>query len=304
MTALCGRARLPVNTLDREAGDVIEARVTLGPDALVLCAGTIPRAPFAERIAAARAGGFDGVSLRLGDYARARAAGLSDTDLRALLDGEGIAVAELEALAAWRPGVAPVRPGHGMIEVFDVAAAVGARSVSVVEGPGTPLPVDDAAEWFATVCDRAAAGGLLVQIEPWPGSGLDLATALAVVVAAGRPNGGLLVDTWHLARTEGGDAPLRNVPGAYITGVQVSDSPAVARPEPDYLEAALARRLVPGEGALDLIGFLRQLATIGCRAPLGAEVWSAALASEPAAAVARRVGDAMRALLLARDALS
>jgi len=84
----------------------------------------------------------------------------------------------------------------------------------------------------------------------------------------------------------------------------MSDSPPVVRPESDYLEAALTRRLVPGEGALDLIGFVRRLAARGCRAPLGAEVWSTALASEPPTAVARRVGDAMRALLRARDALS
>jgi hypothetical protein len=53
-------------------------------DSLVLCAGTIPRASFRERVAAARAGGFDGISLRLGDYARARAEGLSDADIRAM----------------------------------------------------------------------------------------------------------------------------------------------------------------------------------------------------------------------------
>ena len=304
MAALCDRVRPAVNTLDRGAGGVIEAPVTLGPDALVLCAGTIPLASFSERIAAARAGGFDGVSLRLGDYARARRAGLSDADLRACLDGEGIAVAEIEALAAWRPGIVPARPGHGIAEVLDVAGAVGARSVSVVEGAGAPLPVDDAAEWFSTLCDRAAAGGLLVHIEPWPGSGLDLATAAAVVAAAHRPNGGLLIDTWHLARTDGGEASLQSIPGARITGLQMSDSPPVVRPESDYLEAALTRRLVPGEGALDLIGFVRRLAARGCRAPLGAEVWSTALASEPPTAVARRVGDAMRALLRARDALS
>src|SRR5262245_38008245 len=130
--------------------------MTLGPDALVLCAGTIPRASFGERIAAARAGGFDGISLRLGDYGRARAGGLSDAEIRRMLDGEGVAVAELEALAAWRPDAAPARPGRSVTEVLDVAAAIGARSVSVVEGPGPGLPIDQAAAAFAALCDRAA----------------------------------------------------------------------------------------------------------------------------------------------------
>ena len=59
-----------------------------------------------------------------------------------------------------------------------------ARSVSVVEGPGVPLPVDGAAEAFAALCDRAAERGLLVHVEFWPGSALDLVTAAAVVASA------------------------------------------------------------------------------------------------------------------------
>jgi sugar phosphate isomerase/epimerase len=268
-------------------------------DSIVLCAGTIPRATFRERVAAARGGGFDGVSLRLGDHARARAEGLSDAELRALLAGEGLAVAELEALTAWRPGITPARPEHAEPHVLAVAEAVGARSISVVEGPGASLPVDVAAEAFAALCDRAAARGLLVHIEFWPGSGLDLATAASVVATADRPNGGLLVDTWHLARTRDAAALLETVPGIRIGALQVSDSPAVEEPEADYLAAALTRRLLPGEGALDLIALVRLLDTRGCDAPMGAEVCSERLAAEPPELVARRVGSAMRTLLTA-----
>lgn len=268
-------------------------------DSIVLCAGTIPRASFRERVAAASAGGFDGVSLRLRDYTRARADGLSDADMRALLAGEGMAVAEVEALTAWRPGTTPSRPAYAAARVLEIAEALRARSISVVEGPGAPLPVHAAAEAFAALCDGAAALGLLVGIEFWPGSGLDLRAALAVVAAADRPNGGLLVDTWHLARTQDGTALLRDIPGARIVAVQISDSPPVEDPEPDYLAAALTRRLMPGEGALDLVGFLRLLDERASSAPIGVEVCSERLAAEPAATVARRAGDAVRHLLAA-----
>jgi sugar phosphate isomerase/epimerase len=267
--------------------------------ALVLCAGTIPRATFRERVAAARAGGFDGISLRLGDYARARAEGLSDDEMRALLAAEGVAVGEIEALTAWRPGATPARPEHAEPRVLAIAEALHARSISVVEGPGAPLPVDAAAEAFAALCDRAAARGLLVHVEFWPGSALDLATAAAVIAAADRPNGGLLVDTWHLARTRGGTALLEGISGARIGAVQISDSPRVEEPEPDYLAAALNRRLVPGEGSLDLVAFLRLLQAGGSPAPIGVEICSARLAAEPPETVARRAGDAIRALLSA-----
>src|SRR5262249_36352061 len=159
----------------------------------------------------------------------------------------------------WRPGIAPSRPEHAAPRVLEIAAALGARSISVVEGPGAPLPMDVGAEAFAALCDRASACGLLVHIEFWPGSALDLATASAVVAAAARPNGGLLVDTWHLARTRDGASLLETIPGARIGAVQISDSPRVEEPEPDYLDAALTRRLLPGEGTLDLVGFVRLL---------------------------------------------
>jgi sugar phosphate isomerase/epimerase len=268
-------------------------------DSLVLCAGTIPHASFRERVAAARAGRFDGVSLRLRDHARARADGLSDIEMRALLADGGVAVAEIEALTAWRPGLTPARPEHAESHVLAVAEAMGARSVSVVEGPGAPLPVDGAAEAFAALCDRAAERGLLVHIEFWPGSGLDLVTAAVVVASANRPNGGLLVDTWHLARSPGGMELLGGIPGDRIMALQVSDSAPVEEPEADYLAAGLTRRLMPGEGALDLVGFVRLLDVRGCCAPIGVEVCSERLAAEPPGIVARRAGDAIRAVLAA-----
>jgi sugar phosphate isomerase/epimerase len=159
-----------------------------------------------------------------------------------------------------------------------------------------------AAAAFAALCDRAAEHGLLVHVEFWPGSALDLATAAAVVEAAGRPNGGLLVDTWHLARTPDGDDLLGSVPGERLLAVQLSDSPRVAGPEPEYLRAAMHDRLLPGEGALDLVGVIRRLDALGCGAPLGIEVWSDGLASLPPAVAARRAGDALRAVVHAARA--
>lgn len=270
-----------------------------GDRALILCAGTIPRASWRERIDAARAGGFDGVSLRVGDLARARAEGWSDADARRSLDDAGLHVSEIEALTAWRPGAAVGRKTPSEAEVFAVAVATGARAVTVVEGPGAPLALDTAAESFGGLCDRAAAHGLQVAVEFWPGSGLDFATAAAVVAAAARPNGGLLVDCWHLARTAGGETLLRELPGTIITAVQVSDSARVIAPEPDYLRVAMTERLMPGDGALDLVGFLRSLDASGSAAPIGVEICSDALAVSSARELAQRAGESVRAVVRA-----
>jgi sugar phosphate isomerase/epimerase len=112
----------------------------------------------------------------------------------------------------------------------------------------------------------------------------------------------LTVDSWHLARTAGGDALLRTLPGKAIVALQLCDSPAVSEPEADYMAATMTQRLIPGDGALDLVGFLRALDDAGCDAPLGAEIWSATLAAEPPLDVARRVGDALRTLRAAARA--
>ena len=64
----------------------------LGPDDLVLCSGTISEAGFRERVEAGAAGGFSGISLWGKDYAAGKQEGLSDADMRALLDDHGLVV--------------------------------------------------------------------------------------------------------------------------------------------------------------------------------------------------------------------
>ena len=53
-------------------------------DDLVLCAGTVSASGLKERVQAAAAAGYTGISVFADDYDRARADGLSDADLRAL----------------------------------------------------------------------------------------------------------------------------------------------------------------------------------------------------------------------------
>src|SRR2546430_536850 len=133
---------------------------TLGRDDLVLCAGTIPDAGFRERVEAAAAAGFTAISLWGRDYRRGRAEGLSDADLRALLADHGPAVAELDGVGQWWPGSAGMAPpvegeeadsffAFSEQDMYDIADAVGARSINAVEVYSqTDVPIDAAAEAF------------------------------------------------------------------------------------------------------------------------------------------------------------
>ena len=58
-------------------------------------------------------------------------------------------------------------------------------------------------------------------------------------------------------------------------------------------------RELPMQGVADLVGWVRTLDAIGARVPLGVEALSDALHALPPDEIARRAGDAMRALLAA-----
>ena len=61
--------------------------------------------------------------------------------------------------------------------------------------------------------------------------------------------------------------------------------------------AAVGERLLPGDGSFDLVGLVRTLDRIGCRAPIGVEVYSDALATLPVDEIARTTADATRRVL-------
>jgi sugar phosphate isomerase/epimerase len=160
----------------------------------------------------------------------------------------------------------------------------------------TAPPFPEIAEAFAGVCDRAAEHGLVVHLEFLPWTPIrDLKAALEIVEMADRPNGGVMLDSWHHFRSGADDELLRRLPGTRILGVQLNDAPR--EPEPDLIAETTRRRLLPGEGDIDLVGLVRILDEIGSRAPIGVEVFSEKLFALPAREVARRAGDAVREIL-------
>jgi sugar phosphate isomerase/epimerase len=281
--------------------------MALGANDLVLCSGTVPDAGFRERVEAAAAAGFSAISLWGRDYRRAQSEGLSDADMRALLEANGLVVAELDGVGQWLPGSAGLAPpvegdeadsffAFSEQDLYAIADAVGARSLNAVEVYGTRYEPDEAAAAFAELCDRAAEHALLVHLEYLPWSGIpDARAAGEIVRLADRPNGGVLVDSWHHFRSGGDDDALRAIPGARIVGIQLNDAPAAA--EADPVDECLHRRLVPGEGDIDLVGLVRLLDAAGVDAPVGIEVMSDEINALPVKEAARRVGDATRSVL-------
>jgi sugar phosphate isomerase/epimerase len=281
--------------------------MALGPGDLVLCSGTLAReATFRERVDAAVAGGFSGISLWGRDYGRARRDGLDDAGIRSLLADNGLAVAELDLAWWWLPGASDVQIpasldteelfAYDEAQLFEIADAVGARSLNAIDVFGGDWTLDEAAAAFAGLCDRAAEHGLLVHIEFLPWSRIpNVATAWEIARLADRPNGGVLVDAWHYFRSGADAAALADVPGERVFGLQLDDGPV--RAEADLPTASLHDRALPGAGELDLVDLLRSLRSIGAVAPIGVEVFSDELHALDPVEAGRRAGDATRALL-------
>jgi sugar phosphate isomerase/epimerase len=274
-------------------------------EGLVLYSGTVINASWSERIAAAVAGGFRVISLFPRDYREARTSGLSDADMRAQLEDAGIGVAVVDPYTEWWSGSSPPKDASGVMlsygataeeEMFAITVALGAPSVNCLEFWGVPVPAEAGAEAFASACDRAAERGLRLHLEAMPYSGIpDLAASWEMVRLADRPNGGLLVDSWHHYRGPGDNALLASVPGEKVFAVQLADGP----PEPvgALSEDSMLRRRLPGEGAFDIVGLLRMLEEIEARPSMGIEVFSEELNALAPQEAGRRSGETMRAVL-------
>jgi sugar phosphate isomerase/epimerase len=181
------------------------------------------------------------------------------------------------------------------LEPFLAAGAeLGARHA--IAAPYDP-DLSRLADRFGALCDLAGRHGMGAVLEffPWtvvPG----LAGAAAVVEAAGRANGGVLVDTLHFDRSGSTLEQLDRVPPERLPFVHVCDAPA-ERPATTegLLRTARAERLPPGEGGIDIPRILAHMPT-GIPLALEVPMERLTLAIGPEG-VARRVREAAGRLL-------
>lgn len=177
---------------------------------------------------------------------------------------------------------------------LDTAAELGSRH-AVVNGDDT----DDLrlTESFGKLCQLGRRWGMQFHFEPTPWTGLrTLAQAARLVLAAGQPNGQVMVDTLHVDRSGQSAADIAALPATLLSCVQLSDG-IVPRPtdEETMIFQARNERAFPGEGGIDLLALLRA-APAGCAISLECPTRERALGM-PALDRARRGRAAVDALL-------
>lgn len=258
--------------------------------------GQMRGVPLRQAVPAVARAGFTGLVFSLQVYRDAVASGLSDQDIRALFSDHGVQVECLDGVIDWMPGT-PVPPElNGFRDhraFFEAAAAIGAPRLNAVElfhyDPGQAAMADG----FAALCDGAAGYSLSVSLEFSPiGSLRNLEFANGIVEAAGLANGGLLLDTWHFARSGGKPEDVAAIPPERIIGLQVCDVGPVAHE--NLMDEAMHHRLLPGEGHGRVAEVLAACAAHGIRQPLSAEVFDDRLLALPLDEMLERTIAAMR----------
>lgn len=141
---------------------------------------------------------------------------------------------------------------------LETAGKLGARAILVA---GDDPDEQRLTLSYATFCDAAAAYGLTADLEFMPWTAVrDAKTALRIVTKADRPNGRILVDALHAARSSTTLADIAAIPASRLSYGQLCDAPAeIPTTTEGLIHTARCARLLPGEGGIDLVGMIRAL---------------------------------------------
>ena len=228
------------------------------------CFNTItagPEAELEEILDACATAGFDGVEIDL-DHLDRHLENHSLADVRRRLDAGGLALASLMAFPLEVYGDPS---GHlkTLARAADLAAELGGDTLLVFCATGVPegMTHDNALELAG---ERAAmyadaASPVRIALEPIGRTGLMPGPDEALTVAArsGRPNVGIMMDTFHYHLSGISLDRIRRIPNEQLLIVHVNDSEDLPL---DRLTDA--HRLMPGRGILPLVetfGALRDM---------------------------------------------
>ena len=181
----------------------------------------------------------------------------------------------------------PFRDFEGMAEPHRARAFDRAeRKFDVMQELGTDLMlicsntsqaalggIDRAADDLAELGERAAKRGLRVGYEAlaWGRHVNDHRDAWEIVRRADHPSVGLILDSFHTLARKIDVNTIRSIPKDKIFIVQLADAPLI---DMDLLYWSRHFRTMPGQGDLDVVGFMRAVAATGYDGVLSLEIFN------------------------------
>lgn len=251
--------------------------------------------PFRRRAEAASAAGYRGIGVSGYDL-DASIARYGCRDMRAILDDNGLEFFEVECLTDWFASGDARQVSDKMRKTWlDTAADLGTDHFKVVgDLKGSGISYEKMADDFREFCVAARPFGAYVSLEIFPEANINTIAKgqqlMDMVDMASTPNGGLLIDIWHMTRPGIPYQEIAALPAAYIAHVELDD--AAATMEGSYFEDTSFRRLLPGEGSFDVPGFLSAIDATGYRGVFGVEILSETMRSLEPEEAAKRSFDA------------
>ncbi len=247
---------------------------------------------FRDRVEAISRVGFKGMGIWHADlYKTLETRSLGE--MKQILDDNGIVHVELEFLFDWflegeKKKVSDGEKG----KLLGAAEALGARHLKVGDFFNTPVELEQCSASFQALCRDAADAGTNILFEVMPFSMIDdLEDALTMLEQADTPNGGLMIDTWHMVKMGVSNETLARVPRKHILGVELNDGYLETPAGLTLNQETVEQRKFPGEGEFDMPGFMAAVAATGYEGPYGVEVIAKANRSLPLAEVVKRAYD-------------
>ncbi|MBS7702060.1 bifunctional sugar phosphate isomerase/epimerase/4-hydroxyphenylpyruvate dioxygenase family protein [Chelatococcus asaccharovorans] len=126
---------------------------------------------------------------------------------------------------------------------------------------------------FTELGERAGRRGLKVGYEAlaWGRHVFDYRDAWEIVRRANRPEVGIVLDSFHVLSRRLDLSTIGTIPREKIAMVQMADAPLL---QMDYLSWSRHWRCLPGQGELDLSGFMRALVATGYDGVLSLEIFN------------------------------
>lgn len=210
-----------------------------------------------ERAASAQRAGFTGLGIWHSDLAHLRGKH-SLAEMKSMLADHGIRYLELEFLVDWfTDGERRKASDATRRMLMESAAALGARHIKVGDFFKTPIAMPQLIEEFARLCDEAREHGTRIVFEFMPFSRIEsLAECIELVTGAGRSNGGICVDLWHVVKLGIPYGAVAAIPEPYLMSIELNDGYLKAPPGMDLVTETTCHRAFCGEGEFDVRGFV------------------------------------------------
>lgn len=241
----------------------------------------------AEKLDAATRAGFDGVEIFENDLLTFDG---SPADVREMCAELGLTITAFQPFRDFEamPDAARSRNLDRAERKFDVMEQLGAELLLVCSNTQAAAIDDDgrAAADLAEMAARADRRGLRIGFEAlaWGRHVRTWGHAWRIVQRADHPALGLIVDSFHTLALRDDPSGIAHVPADKLFFVQLADAPLL---DMDVLNWSRHHRSFPGQGALDVAGFLRAVHACGYAGPLSLEVFNDEFRAAPARLTAR-----------------